>query len=182
MLIHRPGWERGGAGKAGLCRPGMSSARPGAGAIFLRLAWLLLFAGVGLVWTLSFQRRWPSNASKSAPHTAVVERQGRNRRSGAKPVPRMCWPLRSAFEDQGLAGCGAAHQFARWQPGAGRHHQRRDRAPQAKAQQAAVRRGGRNLRIGRLLHCRRGRRHLRGQGQHCGQHRRADGWFWLHRH
>ena len=47
-----------------------------------------------------------------------------------------------------LAGGGAAHQFARWQPGAGRPHQRRGKAAQGQARQEALRRLRGDVRLG----------------------------------
>ncbi len=81
----------------------------------------------------------------------------------------------------GRAGRGAAHQLARRQPGAERHRQRRDPAPEGPAQQEGLRRGRGGLRLRGLLHRRGRRRDLRRQGQHRGQHRRADGRLRLHR-
>ncbi len=70
---------------------------------------------------------------------------------------------------QRVAGRGAAHQLARRQPGAERHRQRRDQAPEGQAPQEGLRGGGRDVRIGRLLHRGGGRRDLRRQGQHRRQ-------------
>ena len=66
--------------------------------IFFRLAWLLLFAG--LVWTLA-SNEMASNASKSAPHTAVVNVKGEIADGAEASAENVLAALRSAFEDQG---------------------------------------------------------------------------------
>ena len=66
--------------------------------IFFRLAWLLLFAG--LVWTLA-SNEMASNASKSAPHTAVVYVKGEIADGAEASAENVLAALRSAFEDQG---------------------------------------------------------------------------------
>ena len=66
--------------------------------IFFRLAWLLLFAG--LVWTLA-SNEMAGNASKSAPHTAVVNVKGEIADGAEASAENVLAALRSAFEDQG---------------------------------------------------------------------------------
>ena len=66
--------------------------------IFFRLAWLLLFAG--LVWTLA-SNEMASNASKSAPHTAVVNVKGEIASGADASAEYVVAALRSAFEDDG---------------------------------------------------------------------------------
>ena len=82
---------------------------------------------------------------------------------------------------QWRAGRGAAHQLARRQPGAGRHHQRRDPAPEGAAQEEGLCGGRGDVRLGRLLHRGGCRRDLRRQGQPGRLDRRADGRLRLHR-
>lgn len=66
--------------------------------IFFRLAWLLLLAG--LVWTLA-SNEMASNASKSAPHTAVVNIKGEIADGAEASAENVLAALRGAFEDQG---------------------------------------------------------------------------------
>ena len=66
--------------------------------IFFRLAWLLLFAG--LVWTLA-SNEMASNASKSAPHTAVVNVKGEIASGADASAEFVVASMRSAFEDEG---------------------------------------------------------------------------------
>jgi len=92
-----PGWERGVLEK--LAFAALAEQRAARRwRIFFRLAWLLLFAG--LVWTLA-SNEMASNASKSAPHTAVVNGKGEIADGAEASAENVLAALRSAFEDQG---------------------------------------------------------------------------------
>ncbi|CAF1005716.1 unnamed protein product [Rotaria sp. Silwood1] len=83
----------------------------------------------------------------------------------------------------GAGGCRVVrpHPTPARKPGAGRHRLRRDQAAEEAVRQAGLRRRRGNVRVGRVLHRRRGGRDLRRQGLHRRLHRRADGWLRLHR-
>ena len=92
-----PGWERGVLEK--LAFAALAEQRAARRwRIFFRLVWLLLFAG--LVWTLA-SNEMASNASKSAPHTAVVNVKGEIADGAEASAENVLAALRSAFEDQG---------------------------------------------------------------------------------
>jgi protease-4 len=65
---------------------------------FTRLLWLLLIAGI--VWAL-FSRDMASSASKSGPHTAVVEIKGEIASDTDASAEYVIAAMRSAFEDEG---------------------------------------------------------------------------------
>ncbi len=69
--------------------------------IFMRLCWLVFF-GV-LAWTL-MAREMASSATKSAPHTAVVEIKGEIASGADASAEFVVAALRSAFEDEGSRG------------------------------------------------------------------------------
>lgn len=69
--------------------------------IFTRLCWLVFF-GV-LVWTL-MSSEMATTASKSAPHTAVVDIKGEIASGADASAEYVVAALRSAFEDEGSRG------------------------------------------------------------------------------
>ncbi|MBL0423114.1 signal peptide peptidase SppA [Ramlibacter sp. AW1] len=69
--------------------------------IGLRLAWLVFL--VFLVWTLLY-RGSPSSATKSLPHTALVEIKGAISSDEETSADNVVASLRSAFEDAGAQG------------------------------------------------------------------------------
>ncbi len=81
------------------------------------------------------RRATPRTAPQRAAHRAGRgARRDRGRR--ARPAPRTSWPrMRRRVRGRRRAGRGAALQLARRQPGAGRHHQRRNPAPEDPAQE-----------------------------------------------
>ena len=117
----------------------------------------------------------------SDPHTALVEVKGEIAAGADASAENLVAALKNAFEDEGAQRRRAAHQLARRQPGAGRHRQRRDPAPEGAARQEGLRGGRGDVRLGRLLHRRRGRRHLCRQGVAGRLDRRADRQLRLHR-
>ena len=132
-------------------------------------------------WAWPCWRWWPGSLlvvsagrqQPSAPHTALVEVRGEIAADTEASAENLVSALKR-LRGRGRAGGGAAHQLARRQPGAGRHHQRRD--PCLKAlHNKKVTRWSRRCAPRRLLHRGGGRRDLRRQGQPGGQHRRADG-------
>ena len=136
--------------------------------------------------------RWPSpgacssqrlamTRAPSGPHTALVEVRGEIAADTEASAESLVAGAEERLRGQRRAGRGAAHQLARRQPGAGRHRQRRDPAPEGAAQEEGLRGGRGDLRLGRLLHRRGGRRDLRRQGQPRRLDRRADGRLRLHR-
>ena len=146
--------------------------------VFFRLAWLILF--VVIAWALLASAR-PSAARRRGPHTALVEVRGEIAADSEASAENLVAALKGAFEDAERAGRGAAHQQPGRQPGAGRHRQRRDQAPEGQAQEAGVRGGRGDVRLGRLLHRGGRRRDLRRQGQPGRLDRRADGRLRLRR-
>ena len=144
---------------------------------FIRLSWLVFL--IALVW-LAMMRENTDRAGVDAAYRAGRD-QGRDRLGwrGQRRGGHQCGARR--VRGRRRQGGGAADQLAGWQPGAGRHHQRRIAPPQGQARQADVRGGRGDLRIGRLLRGGVGRQDLRRQGQRRRQHRRVDGWLRLHR-
>ncbi len=147
--------------------------------IFFRLAWLMLF--VVIAWALLAGARPRRRAERSAHRAGRGARRDRRRQRSQRR--KRWWPrLKGAFEDAGAQAVVLRINSPGRQPGAGRHRQRRDQAPEGQAQEAGLRGGRGGLRLGRLLHRRGGRRDLRRQGQPRRLDRRADGRLRLRRH
>jgi protease-4 len=92
-----PGWERGVLEK--LAFAALTEQRAARRwRIFIRLAWLTFFASVA--WVL-FSRDMAATASKSAPHTAVVEIKGEIAAGSDASAEYVVAAMRSAFEDEG---------------------------------------------------------------------------------
>ena len=120
--------------------------------IFFRLAWLLLVV-CGRVRHPS--RSAARGSAPSGPHTALVEVKGEIDAEAEASAENIVSALKARVRGRRRAGGRAAHQLARRQPGAGRHRQRRDQAPEGQAQEEGLRGGRGDLRVGRVLHRRR---------------------------
>ena len=149
-------WRSSGGGGAGACSSGCTTLACVAAALWI-------FGGFGEVEQLEGR------------HTALISLEGEIAAKGEVSADHVVASLQAAFADKTpRASCCAS--TARRQPGAGGHHQRRDRAPaRAAPRGAGVRGGGGYLRLGRLLRGGGGRPDLRGQGEHRRFDRRADG-------
>jgi hypothetical protein len=143
-----------------------SAARALAPVLALCLAVLVLL----VLWALLSK---VSTAAVSGPHTAVVEIKGEIASGADASAEFVVAAMRSAFEDR-VPGRGAADQLARRQPGAGRHHQRRDERLKAIHNKPIMRWSRKPAPRRPTTSPRRPTRSCR-QGQHRRQHRRADG-------
>ena len=100
MDTNGPGWERSVLEK--LAFAALNEQRAARRwRIFTRLCWLVFF-GV-LVWTL-MSSEMATTASKSAPHTAVVDIKGEIASGADASAEYVVAALRSAFEDEGSRG------------------------------------------------------------------------------
>ena len=163
------------------CSPSSRNSRPrAAGACFSRLLWL------GLFWA-------PWSGSSTTPSGIEAPRSARRTPPSSTSRARSASGCRSQRRERGrvaaqrpLKTSGAlAVVLLIDSPGgspvqAGIINDEITRLKGA-ARQEGVCRGRRNLRLGGLLHRRRGRRHLCRQGQPGWQHRRAHGRLRLHR-
>ena len=143
----------------------------------LRLAWLVFL--VVLSWVVL--HRGASSTSTSTAHTAVIEIKGEIDADGLAGSSAVVTSLRSAFEDEGSQAVVLLINSPGGSPVQAGIINDEILRLKKKTQQTRLCGGGRVMCIGGLLHCGGGRSNLCRQGQHRGQHWRADGWLWLHR-
>jgi protease-4 len=96
---------------------------------------------------LDLTYRGTPSTDKSTPHTAVIEIEARSGPSRKASAEFIVAAAEGAFEDAGAQGVVLLINSPGWQPGAGRHHQRRTERLKAKYKEAAVCRGGGVLRL-----------------------------------
>ena len=144
----------------------------------VRSASLLLLAARSLA-------AWAGSASREVSgggrHTALIEINGVIEAGGEVDADTVNEALRQAFKDRQTAAVVHAHQQPGRQPGAGRHHQRRDPAPaQALSGDSALCGGRGDVRLRRLLPGGGRRPDLRRQGEPGRLDRRGDRGLRLH--
>jgi hypothetical protein len=121
--------------------------------IFFKLSFLVLaFVAIWAYFDFNFGS---SDIESLGRHTALIEIDGAIEAEGSGSAETVIPSLNKAFADPGSAAVCPAHRQPRRQPGPGRHHRRRNPAHEkAVSEQAAVCRRRRDLRLGRVLHCR----------------------------